>query len=204
MSALIIKKESPCSSEQTARALREGAVVIIPTDTVYGFSALAPLGENAEATKNEAALEAIKGRDGTRRRMIRLVASAEDALFYAASPIADELLTKWPGALSVIVRLKDQFAFEHDGVLETSCAFRCPGDEWLRDVIARTGCPVFSTSANRTGTQPLTKIKRIAEEFSRDVSLIVDGGDAKDALPSTIVDARQSVFSVVRQGAVVF
>ena len=68
MSALIIKKDSPDSSEKTASVLREGALVIIPTDTVYGFSALAPLwGEAAfEAQKNAAAIDAIRG--GERRQ----------------------------------------------------------------------------------------------------------------------------------------
>jgi L-threonylcarbamoyladenylate synthase len=201
MSALIIKKDSPFSSEKTARVLREGACVIIPTDTVYGFSALAPFSQ--DAVKSAAAIDAIKGREGEGRPLIRLVARPEDVFFYAADPIPESLLKKWPGALTVIARLKDEFVFEGGSVEDASCAFRCPADAWLRDVIKRAGAPIFSTSANRTGKPVLTKIKRIIGEFSRDVSLIVDGGDTKDALPSTIVAVSGNALRVVRQGAVI-
>ena len=202
MSALIIKQDSPDSSEKTARALREGACVILPTDTVYGFSALSPLGMGAgvDAAKNAAAIGAIKGRDGEEKRLIRLVARPEDALFYAAGPIPAQLLQKWPGALTVIVRLKDEFVVERENV---SCAFRCPAAAWLREVIERAGHPLFSTSANRTGKPVMTQIERIIAEFSREVSLIVDGGSTEDAAPSTIVDVSENALKVVRQGAVI-
>jgi L-threonylcarbamoyladenylate synthase len=205
MSALIIKKDSPFSSEKTARVLREGARVIIPTDTVYGFSALAPLrGEAAyEARKNAAAISDIKGRDGEAKPLIRLVARPEDIFFYAADPIPASLLRKWPGALTVIARLKNELVFEGGSAEDASCAFRCPADAWLCDVIERAGAPIFSTSANRTGQPVITKIERIIEEFSRDVNLIVDGGDTKEALPSTIVAVSTNALTVVRQGAVI-
>ena len=134
--------------------------------------------------------------------MIRLVSRPEDALFYAADPIPARLLQKWPGALTVIVRLQDEFVFERGNAEKASCAFRCPADSWLRDVIKKAGHPIFSTSANRTGQPVMTKIERIIGEFSREVSLIVDGGDTKDAEPSTIVAVNGNALRVVRQGAV--
>jgi L-threonylcarbamoyladenylate synthase len=203
--ALVVKKDFTDSGGMTAAMLNGGEIVIIPTDTLYGISGAASL-ERAGDGKPDIRAENcrkrvsdIKGRGENPKPMIRLLARPDDIFVYAedGGENLERLLKKWPGALTVIVRLKDEFAGEK------KCAFRCPGDPWLRDVVARTGCPIFSTSANRTGSAPLLKIADIVGEFSRDVPLIVDAGDCAESLPSTIVDISDGAFKIVRQGSVV-
>jgi L-threonylcarbamoyladenylate synthase len=195
MNARIVKKTDSDSIALTARSLTEKNCVIIPTDTVYGFSGVVPETENAIAR--------IKGRNGQRdtKPMIRLISRPQDIFAYTDTAVPEELLSRWPGALTIIVPLKALYA-ESDGAASASCAFRCPGDAWLRDVIAQTGSPIYSTSANRTGEPVLTRIADIIAEFKKDVPLIVDAGDSEDSLPSTIVALGENGWSVVRQGVV--
>jgi L-threonylcarbamoyladenylate synthase len=204
VNARVVKKDFPDSSRIAADMLVGGEVVIIPTDTLYGISGVAPL-ERAGDGKPDIRAENcrrrvsdIKGRGENPKPMIRLLARPDDIFVYAEEcENLERLLKKWPGALTIVVRLKSEFAGEK------KCAFRCPGDPWLRDVVARAGHPVFSTSANRTGAVPLSKIACIVEEFSRDVPLIVDAGDCAEPLPSTIVDVSDGAFKIVRQGSVI-
>ena len=64
------------------------------------------------------------------------------------------------------------------------------------------GCPIYSTSVNRSGSPVLSKVKDIVEEFETDVSLIVDGGDSMSSVPSTIVKLTDDGYEVVRDGVI--
>ena len=84
----------------------------------------------------------------------------------------------------------------------STTAFRCPGDEWLRNILKELDCPVYSTSVNRSGCPILETEEEIIREFEKDVDLIVKDGDKKNALPSTIVSICDGQLKVLRQGAV--
>ena len=62
--------------------------------------------------------------------------------------------------------------------------------------------PIYSTSVNRSGQPVLTGINEISREFENDVALIVDDGDCKTSIPSTIVRIDDGEVVVVRKGAV--
>ena len=96
--------------------------------------------------------------------------------------------------MTVIVPAKDN--------PDSTIAVRCPGDEWLRNVISLAGSPVYSTSVNRSRLPVLNLIEEIKREFENEVSLIVDDGDKIGALPSTIVRFDDGI-SIVWQGSVI-
>lgn len=188
---MIISKLDDGSAELVARELGFKNVVIIPTDTVYGFSGIVP--------DTEACIRKIKGR-GDDKPFIRLISCPGDISFYSDDVLPAGLLDFWPGALTVIVQLKP----EHACFAGETAAFRCPGDEWLRTVISICGRPVYSTSVNRSGSPLLRSIKDMEKEFSSEVSLIVDAGNDLDdsTQPSTIVALENGLCRIVRQGAV--
>ena len=167
--------------------LREGKVVILPTDTVYGFSGI--IGET------DSVIRKIKGREET-KPFIVLISSPEELKEITDDVLPSELSEKWPGPLTVIVKDKSDTS--------KTVAVRCPGDKWLCDVIKETGKPIYSTSVNRSGKPVLTKENEILAEFENEVSLIVLNGDSKSSVPSTIVKLEKDGFSVVREGAVKF
>ena len=82
-------------------------------------------------------------------------------------------------------------------------AFRCPGDEWLRKIIESLGAPLYSTSVNRSGQPVLESPRQIIDEFEKEAALIVDDGEKKGALPSTLISIQDGNVKVLRQGAVV-
>ena len=212
---MILKKSDKASIEQTVSTLRAGGIVIIPTDTVYGFSGIVDLaatgtdtGTSATGTatapvpfETDAKIRAIKGRAES-KPLIQLIARPEDIRLYTDDDIPPELLSKWPGALTIIVHVKENSPLAATAIPDSrTIAFRCPGDAWLREIIARCSAPIFSTSVNRSGQPVLDTSDAISSEFSREVDLIIDDGDKKGALPSTLVTIENGQVRVLRQGS---
>lgn len=195
---ILTKDES--SVVQTAECLKKGGVVVIPTDTVYGFSGIVQVtDENSPTFCTDAIIRKIKGREET-KPLIQLIAKPEDIRLYTDDEIPATLLEKWPGALTIIVHTKKDCPLYK---YYPTIAFRCPGDLWLRKIIQLCESPVYSTSVNRSGKPVLETIPEIASEFEKEVSLIVDDGEKKGALPSTLVAIENGLPKVLRQGSVV-
>ena len=192
--ARIIQKSDEASAEKTAQVLASGGVVIIPTDTVYGFSGIVGNGSDDR-------IRAIKGRAET-KPLIQLIARPEDLRKYTDDVIPPKLLQKWPGALTIIVKTKPGLGGPAGGPAVSTIAFRCPGDQWLRKVISLCGAPIYSTSVNRSGQPVLDTQASIIEEFQSEVDLIVKDGDKKGALPSTLVSITNGSVKILRQGSV--
>ncbi len=199
---MILNKSDPASIQSTASTLKNGGIVIIPTDTVYGFSGIVDLSGSDTHFENDAKIRAIKGRAET-KPLIQLIARPEDLQLYTDDKIPPELLAKWPGALTIIVHIKKDSPLAASAIPESgTVAFRCPGDAWLREIIAQCGAPIFSTSVNRSGQPVLDTTSSITSEFSSEVDLIIDDGDKKGALPSTLVMIENGSVKVLRQGSV--
>lgn len=183
------------SAHIAADFLKRGKICVLPTDTVYGFSGIA---ENSLQAKfdTDVKIRKIKGRK-EKKPFIQLVSSPDEILKYSDVKIPEHLALKWPGALTVIVPLKYPFSEKN-----ATAAFRCPGDLWLRNVIAECGFPVYSTSVNRSGCPVLDSPLGIEKEFGAEVDLIIDDGDKKGLLPSTIVLLENGGWKVLRQGSV--
>lgn len=188
---MIILRSDSDSVEFVSRVLLEGSVVVLPTDTVYGFSGVVP--------ESEVLIRKIKGRDET-KPFIQLIAEPEDIYRYTDEVLPDQLLALWPGALTVIVPLKKRLITGESEV--TTVAFRCPGDGWLRQIIKAVGKPIYSTSVNRSGQPVLSSVLEIDKEFGGEVKLIVDGGSTENALPSTLVKFEKGKCIILRQGDV--
>ena len=185
--------------DEIAEILREGKVVVLPTDTVYGFSGIVDLKSSSASYATDSVIRSIKGRSET-KPLIELIASPSDIKRYTDDEIPSNLLEKWPGPLTIIVNIKK------DSPLSSSLptvAFRCPGDEWLRKVIEKAGSPIFSTSVNRSGKPVLSRIDEIKAEFGQEVEAVIDDGDKLNGVPSTIVSVNGKEIKVLRQGAVI-
>ncbi len=191
---MIIQKKALCSAEKCAEYLKSGGIAVLPTDTVYGFSGIVTASGNQFNTNQK--IIQIKGR-AQEKPFIHLIANPKDIYKYTDDKIPDTLLSKWPGALTVIVKIKKNA----DLVCSMpTVAFRCPGDEWLRHVIELCGVPIYSTSVNRSGKPVLETIPEIEQEFKDEVGLIVDDGEKRGARPSTIVTIDGENIKILRQG----
>lgn len=173
------------SIKKCADSLKNAQVVIIPTDTVYGFSAIVD-----DESKTKEKIQKIKGR-GDEKPFIQLISSPEDIKKYTDDEIPSNLLDYWPGPLTIIV---------NDKRINSTTAFRCPADEWLRKIIKECNAPIYSTSVNRSGNPILETENEILAEFNDEVDLFVLDGDKINALPSTIVSVCDGNFKIIRQG----
>lgn len=183
---MIIKKETPDSIDLVVEKLLNREVVIIPTDTVYGFSAI--VDPNFDNSKK---IRTIKGREEN-KPFIQLIASPKDIYKYTKDLIPESLFNKWPGALTIIV----------NDCYGGTIGFRCPGDIWLRKIIEKVNFPLYSTSVNKSGTPILENIGDIKSVFEKEVSLIVDDGNKRNAMASTIVKIEKNEYIILRQGSV--
>lgn len=181
---IVQKKEKKCISI-TSSLILKNEVVIIPTDTIYGFSGL------LSAEKD---LMNIKKREKS-KKLIYLIEKPEMALehidetFYSKFEL-DFFFSHWPNPLTIIYK----------GKTEKTIALRCPKDEWLSSLLSNVGYPIFSTSVNISGQASMEKIEMIKKTFEKDVSLIVDAGDIKGK-SSTILDVSERPFKVLRLGS---
>ena len=189
---MIVAKNATESIELAVKELTSDNVVVLPTDTVYGFSGIVPCTENK--------IREIKGRDET-KPFIRLISEPDEIYRYTEDIVPKELIDMWPGALTVIVTLKKELSlFEGETV-----GFRCPGDEWLRTVISKCGYPVFSSSVNKSGCPLLNTVEEINAEFGDKIPLIISNleNENKESKPSTIVKVVNGKCQVIRQGDVI-
>lgn len=197
---MIINKSDKDSVQKTAEVLKKGGICILPTDTVYGFSGLVATKKLLSQSSTDAEIRKIKGRS-EKKPLIQLIAKPQDLALYTNDVIPQNLLAKWPGALTIIVHTKEDTPLAEQAKLPT-IAFRCPGDQWIRQVIEEVGGPIYSTSVNRSGQPVLDEEGAIVEEFEKEVDLIVNDGDKKGALPSTLVSLENGQVKIIRQGSV--
>ena len=190
------------SAQKAAKILLDGKIAVLPTDTVYGFSALAISGaEGTEGPRKsglDLKIDQIK-KSPESKPLIELISYPLDIYKYTDQEIPSKLLQKWPGALTLLVKNN---AWYKALTGRDATAFRCPGDEWLRRVIGLCGGPIYSTSVNFSGKPVLEAEEDILRDFGGVVDLFVRDGDKKNALPSTLVSLLDGEPKVIRQGAV--
>jgi len=175
---------------QTAgRYLKEGKVLAIPTDTVYGLAAAV---DNEEAKEK---IYKIKGRSFSKPLAI-LVADPDSVwsrrVRYQAA--ADALMKAfWPGGLTIILE---------EGESQKTIAFRQPALKITLEIIKAAGGAVCATSANRSGLEALSTAQRVLKIFNGQIDAVIDAGPAPLGQESTVVKIEQGRAKILRLGAV--
>jgi L-threonylcarbamoyladenylate synthase len=196
--AKTIVLKSPLSAEDVKRAgeaAKACKIVAFPTDTVYGLGSTGLV--KAAARK----IYQIKGRPSTKPLPI-LVDSKESALKWVEwTPAAEALAAKfWPGALTLVLKPTQEGRLLTFAEYQT-VAIRVPAHEELRAIIAASGVPWCSTSANLSDAPSAKTGADTIAQFDGVVDLIVDGGPAAGGVESTVVDATALPVRVLREGA---
>jgi tRNA threonylcarbamoyl adenosine modification protein (Sua5/YciO/YrdC/YwlC family) len=162
--------------EEIASVLLSGGVVLLPTDTVYGLHALPDFGSR---------IAAIKGRDEN-KPFVTIAASIEQ-IESIGIEVPDQLREVWPAPLTAILYKN-----------KSTLAIRVPDLAWLRSLLEQTG-PLVSTSANRSGEDPITAPNDLARDLQTALDGIVDAG-RREGKASTIVDFTGDEPRVLREG----
>ena len=184
--------------EEIANAIKEGKLIIFPTDTVYGIGTNA---YNEEACKK---IYEIKGRPSCKPLSILIsdISMIED-LVENISPTEQKIIEKfWPGPLTMKFK-------KRKGILPDIIS---AGDEYVRirlikngliyKIIEKAEVPVVAPSENISGHPTGIKINNIIKELGGKVDYILDCGDYKSDEPSTIVQVEDEKVVVIREGKI--
>lgn len=182
--------------EAAADAVKQGDLVVMPTDTLYGIG--------ADAFKSWA-VEALLRAKGRGRDMPPpvLVGSRQalDGLVLTLPTAARDLVAAfWPGALTVIVEHAPSLAWDL-GDTGGTVAVRMPMHPVALELLREIG-PMAVSSANRTGQPAATTAAAAREQLEYAVSVYLEVGPLPDIQPSTIVDCTGDVPQVLRAGAI--
>lgn len=182
---------------EAAEILRNGGLVAIPTETVYGLGANA-LDESASKKIYEA-----KGRPSDNPLIAHISCMGELSALVKEIPEAGKKLAEkyWPGPLTMIFPKKDIVPYGTTGGLET-VAIRMPSDPVANRLIKLAGVPVAAPSANTSGRPSPTKAEHVVEDMNGKIEMIIDSGEVGIGVESTIVDVSGEVPMLLRPGAI--
>lgn len=169
--------------EEAAAVLRNGGLLGIPTETVYGLGADA-LNEDACRHVYEA-----KGRPQDNPLIIHIADAGWLPRYCKEIPASAYALARrfWPGPLTMILPKKDIVPMRTTGGLDT-VAVRCPDHPVTLEIIRRAGIPVAAPSGNTSGRPSPTMAAHMVEDMWGKIDGIVDGGPCGVGVESTIID----------------
>jgi L-threonylcarbamoyladenylate synthase len=177
-------------------AVKNGELVVLPTDTVYG------VGADAFTPHAVKALLAAKGRPPQMPPPV-LVGSRHtlDGLVFTLPAVARDLVDAfWPGALTVVVEHSPSLQWDL-GDTDGTVAVRMPLHPVALEVLRETG-PMAVSSANKTGQPPAVTAEEARDQLGYAVRVYLEAGPCPDPVPSTIVDVTGAVPRVLRAGAI--
>ena len=189
-------QESNEAIKLAASIIKNGGLVVFPTETVYG------LGGNGLDEKAAKKIYAAKGRPSDNPLIIH-VATPEEAEKYCFTNEYFYRLAKafMPGPLTVILPKRDIIPASVTGGLDT-VAVRVPSHPVARALIAASGVPIAAPSANISGKPSPTTASYVAEDMNGRVDMIIDGGDCEIGLESTIIKLDGGRATLLRPGAI--
>jgi tRNA threonylcarbamoyl adenosine modification protein (Sua5/YciO/YrdC/YwlC family) len=177
------------------RAVQQGELIVIPTDTVYGIG--------ADAFDAEAVADLLDAKGRAREMPPPVLVSAAttlDALATDLPGFARALIAEfWPGPLTLVCRQQPSLQWDL-GETRGTVAVRMPDHEIALSVLERTG-PLAVSSANLTGMPAALDADAAEEMLGAQVAVIVDAGPATGGEASTIVDVTGDRGRVLRRGA---
>jgi L-threonylcarbamoyladenylate synthase len=189
---------SAAEIERAAQALRQGALVAFPTETVYGLGAIA--GDDRAVAR----LFAAKGRPRFNPLIVHIVDRAAAAPLARWDEIADRLAKHfWPGPLTLVLeRLADAPLSPLVSAGGPTVALRAPAHPVAQALLRVTALPVAAPSANPAGRASPTTADHVAAGLGQRIDLIVDGGPCPVGLESTVLDVTTSPPRLLRPGGV--
>ena len=206
---MILDGTLPESIAAAARAVRSGALLGLPTETVYGLAA------DASSDAAVAQIFAAKGRPSDHPLIVHVADASGIAHFAREVPgFAQKLVDAfWPGPLTLILpRLSDVAQAATGG--QNSVGLRCPAHPVAHALLAACAAPADGTdqggppvwgvaapSANRFGRVSPTTARHVQDELGAEL-LVLDGGPCEVGIESTIVDCTRGVPVLLRPGAI--
>lgn len=191
---------------QCVETLRKGRLVVFPTETVYGLSALA---SDAEAVKR---LCVEKGRRVGHALPIAISGYRELKRYIPNAPTLAFRLARrfWPGPLTLVLdasapdcELNKLPELSRKAIMpEGTVGLRTPRNPFLLRVLRALNEPIVLTSANLSGESPATSASEVQDALGEKPDLVIDDGKAAFGRPSTVVKICGKETTILREGAI--
>ncbi len=189
-------RENEVNINEIITALENGAVLVCPTDTVYGLI--------CDATNKKAVEKIYKIKKRQKSKPLGVfVRNIEMTKRYADISRDQEkkLKESWPGAITFILKAKQI----EDGPLSVlvykngTIGMRMPDYNLIQKIFKEFNKPIAQTSVNISGQPPISKISDIIEQFGRLNILAINGGDLRKAELSKIIDLTKDKIKILRK-----
>lgn len=194
MKTEIFKTESELNI--AARLIEQGALVAVPTETVYGLA-----GNGLDTAAVERIYE-VKGRPSVKPLSLMIPGPEAMGQYCLSLPDSAKYLAEkfWPGPLTIVLRARDNIPSIVLAGGDT-VGLRCPRHTLTLRLLELTGLPFAAPSANRSGEESPKTAEQVEKYFDGKIEGIVDGGPCGLGLESTIIDMSGNTYRILRQGA---
>jgi L-threonylcarbamoyladenylate synthase len=190
-----VLKPTPENVQAASQIVRNGGLVIYPTDTVYGLGC-DPFNVNA--------VKQVFRAKGNRKKPLPILSCfiADLGRIAHLTDAAQKIAGKfWPGPLTIVV-LKKPPLLDVVTCNLPSVGVRVPKHDVAAQLIRLSGGLLVGTSANKTGQKPPQTASEAAEQLGEEVDLIINGGRAPLGKPSTVVDLTAEKPKILREGLI--
>lgn len=186
------------SLEQTLAYLKQGKVVAIPTETVYGLAADA---SNEQAIKT---IFQLKNRPIDHPLIMHIAEGWDLSRWVDPIPTHVHLLIEefWPGPLTLVMHSKPEKVSPLITGGQATVAIRCPNHPMTQFILKQFGLPLVAPSANPFSKISPTTAEHVQQSFAKEELLILDGGRCAVGIESTIVLIEPSSYQILRHGSV--
>lgn len=197
MQTLLLKAEEPGAIETAARILREGGLVGMPTETVYGLAANALDGNAVEK------IFKAKGRPQDNPLIVHISEWEQIYPLVKSVPASAEKLAKayWPGPMTMVLEKSALIPDEVSTGLPT-VGIRFPSHPVAQALITAAGVPVAAPSANRSGLPSTTTAEHVMRDMDGKIDAVLDGGTCGVGVESTIVTLASDPPRLLRPGGI--
>lgn len=190
-----IIQENKKNINEIITALKNGAVLVCPTDTVYGFL--------ADATNKKAVDKIYKIKKRPKSKPLPVFVRD----FKMAKELAEinekqtkTIKAKWPGKYTFVLKVKSlKSEVKIYGINKNTIALRIPKYKFLNSLLKEINRPLVQTSVNISGQPSLNKIGDIINQLNKQDVLIIDGGNLKKSNPSKIIDLTNKAIKIIRK-----
>jgi len=194
-----IIKQQEVNIDELTKALKQGKVIVYPTETCYGLG--------CDATNTEAVDKLFKIKKRQERKPVLVLAADADIIkkYINWTPVLGSLAEKyWPGPLTVVAKMREGIDLP-SGVMgkDRTLAFRITDYPFASALCRELGRPLVSTSANISGMESPYDIAGVLNMFSDAADqpdIVIDGGTLARRSPSTIVSVVDDKIKILRQG----
>ena len=191
------KKDDAAGIEKAAEILKNGGLVAMPTETVYGLAA------NALDGAAVAKIFKAKGRPADNPLIVHIAEFEELYPLVSSVPEKAKALAEayWPGPLTIILPKSDIIPDEVSAGLST-VAVRMPSHPTAHELIKKSSCPLAAPSANSSGLPSPTTAQHVVDDMDGKIDAIIDGGECAVGIESTVVTLATEVPCLLRPGGI--